>query len=112
MADLLKCISQGCKAAIGIKLCSAPGCDKYGCLTCVQTLITKHELESIDNPDDSLTPILHFCKKKCYGLVMRAINSADELQIPWNKDRKNGEDDPNNSMALLIKLLTKQGNYE
>ena len=43
---------------------------------------------------------------------MRVINSADDLQIPWNTEGKNGEDNPNNSMALLIKWLTKQGNYE
>ena len=43
---------------------------------------------------------------------MRAINSVDDLQIPWNKDGKNGEEDPNTSITLLIKWLTKQGSHE
>ena len=41
-----------------------------------------------------------------------AINSADDLQIPLNKDGKNGEDDPSNSMVLIIKWLTTQANYK
>ena len=112
MAELLKCASHRCKATVCVKLCSAPGCNKYICISCVENLILKHGLESLNDPDDNLTPILHFCNKKCYRVVMRVINSADYLQIPWNKDGKNGEDDSNNSMALLIKWLTKQGNYE
>ena len=43
---------------------------------------------------------------------MRVINSADDLQIPWNKDRMNGEDDPDNSMTLIIKWFTTQFNYK
>ena len=79
MAELLKCTSCGCKATVGIKLCSAPGCNKYRGISCVETLISKHGLESVDDPDDNLTPMLHFCNKKCYQVVMRAINSADDL---------------------------------
>ena len=112
MAELLKCASHGCKATVGVKLCSAPGCNKYRCISCVGNLISKHWLESVNNLDDNLTPILHFCNKECYGVVVRVINSADDLQLLWNNDGKNGEDNPNNSMALLIKWLTKQGNYE
>ena len=112
MAKLLKCASHGCKATVGIKLCSAPGDDKYRCISCVESLISKHGLENVNDSDDNLNPILHFCNKTCYGVVMRVINSADDLQIPWNKDGNDREDDPNNSMALLIKWITKQGNYE
>ena len=109
LAELLKCASHGCKATVGIKLCAAPGCDKYRFISCVETVILKHGLESVNNPNDNLTPILHFCNKKCYRVVMRVNNSADDLQTPWNKHGKNGEDNPNNSMVLLIKWLTKQG---
>ena len=111
-AELLKCTSCGCKATVGIKLCSAPHCTKYRWISCVETLISKDVLESVDDPDDNLTPIFHFCNKKCYQVVIRAINSVDDIQIPWSKDGKNGEDDPNNSMAKLIIWLTKQGNYK
>ena len=50
-AELLKCTSHGCKETVGVKLCSASGCDKYRCISCVETLILKHGLESVDNPD-------------------------------------------------------------
>ena len=55
--------SCGCKAAVGIKPCTAPDCNKYRCLTCVQILILKHGLESVDDPEDILTPILHFATR-------------------------------------------------
>ena len=61
MAELLKYTSHGCKATVVIKLCSAPGCDKYRCISYVETLISKHGLESVDDPNNNLTPILHFC---------------------------------------------------
>ena len=64
MAEFLKWTSCGCKAALGVKLCSTPGCNKYGCLTYVQTQIMKHELESIDNPDDNLTPFFIFFQQE------------------------------------------------
>ena len=60
MAELLKCASCGCNATVGVKPCAAPGCDKHRCISCVETLISKDGLESVDDPDNNLTPILHF----------------------------------------------------
>ena len=58
--ELLKFFSCQCKATVGVKLCAARGCDKYRCLTCVKTLILKHKLERVDDPEDNLTPFFIF----------------------------------------------------
>ena len=63
MAELLKCASHGCKATVGVKLCSAPGCNKYRCISCVGNLISKHWLESVNNLDDNLTPHSSFLQQ-------------------------------------------------
>ena len=78
-AELLKCTLHGCKATVGVKLCSAPGCNKYRCISCAETLRSRHRLESVNDPDDNLTPIFYFFNKKCYQMMMRAINSADDI---------------------------------
>ena len=88
MTELLKCTFNGCEATASIKLWCAPGCNKYRCISCVKTLILKHGLEHVNDPDDNLTPILHFCNKKCYRVVMRVINSVDDLysmEQGWNE---------------------------
>ena len=111
MAELLKCTSHGCKATVGIKQCSVPGCNKCRCISCVENLILKHGLE-VSMILMTTSPYSSFLQQEMLWRVMSVINSVDDLQIPWNKDGKNGEDDPNNSMALLIKWLTKQGQYK
>ena len=63
MAELLKCASCGCKATVGIKLCSVAGCHKYRCISCVENLILKHGSESVDDPDDNLTPFFIFATR-------------------------------------------------
>ena len=72
MAELLKCASHGCKATVGIKLCSAPGCNKYRCISCVENLISKHGLESVNDPDDNLPKqFLQFQKIPKYHRLMQ-----------------------------------------
>ena len=62
---------------IGVPLLHPP-MNSHIILLLVVWKLSKHGLESVDDPDDNLTPILHFCNKKCYGVLMRVINSAGD----------------------------------
>lgn len=52
-----------------------------------------------------------FCKKACYTKKAKEFDPFASQRIPWNKDGKNGPDDPNNSENILIEWLTTEGNY-
>ena len=44
--------------------------------------------------------------------VLDGSSVRPESRIPWNKDGKNGPDDPIHSESILIEWLCKPGNYE
>ena len=48
------------------------------------------------------------CHRKCHQRFFVDIQARN---VSWNKDGKNGPNDPNNSEAILLKWLTEPGNY-
>jgi hypothetical protein len=50
--------------------------------------------------------------KKCYLRISRHAHSIQNGTEHWKNDGKNGDDDPNNSEALLVDWLTTGHNYD
>ena len=76
-------------------------------------LLGRHQLE---NPFPDI-PNAVFCNKKHLEKgkkVQKAVNDANNTtpNIPWDRDGKNGPDDPCNSMSILLEWITKYGNYK
>ena len=51
----------------------------------------------------------NFCTKKCYIAYQKY---EDVSNLGWNKDGKNGKDDPNHFEQIIVNWLCKWGNYE
>jgi hypothetical protein len=97
-------------------VCYAPLCNRVFHSFCYDIgVLSKHFLPHF-NEEETQHPYAHVvCKKECYGKAKRhyANMSADpeDRNIPWNKDGRLGENDPNNSENILIAWLQKPGNY-
>jgi hypothetical protein len=75
------------------------------------TVLRRHDFDPLDNdvPEDERNPNVVVCTKMCYKKAEKARNGAAALL--WNKDGRNGPDDPINSEAILIQWLVTPGNY-
>merc|ERR1712086_262594 len=84
----------------GHVVCSNEGCKKMVTKQCyLASLVPRYQLKE--------QPGKLYCTKACYI----AGNKKDNTPIiAWEKDGKNGTDDPNNSMALLIQWVVEPGN--
>ena len=51
----------------------------------------------------------NFCTKKCYIAYQKY---EDVSNLGWNKDGKNGKDDPDHSEQIIVNWLCKWGNYK
>ncbi|KAL7571871.1 hypothetical protein ACA910_002943 [Epithemia clementina (nom. ined.)] len=101
---VLKCGKSSCKNSLYIRKCSAPQCGKLQCYHCIHMLYKKHHLpsllledEKVDSTHNEEVPV---CTKGCYNAVKKILDKGNDAQIPWNRDGRNGEDDPNNSDAI------------
>jgi hypothetical protein len=75
-------------------------------MTCYQGAILMNK-----NGDD-LDPLPEYkvaCTKACYKEYLKVI--SDSGRGKWNTDGKNGPNDPNTSMKILIDWLLVEGNY-
>jgi hypothetical protein len=81
--------------------CSNEGCVKLVTVGCYLGLAATHNLEVVEGSC--------FCTKTCY---ISSHKKSSQLQRAWEKDGKEGKDDPNNSMAFLIAWLIVPGNYD
>ena len=66
---------------------------------CLNLLVPTHKLK--------VQPGKTYCTKTCYGTVNK---KANVVPLAWDKDSKNGPDDTNHSMSILIVLLVTPGN--
>ena len=112
-----RCSIQGCKVSEeSPKLrCSSDTCNKMCHTECYIRKILDGSIKRthfISNavPDNTLDKAACSvkCYRKCYQKLYVDIQSRN---VPWNKDGKNGPDDPNNSEAILYEWLTEPGNY-
>ena len=81
-------------------VCSNEGCKKIVTHKCyLALLVPGHKLKE--------QPGKLYCTKNCYVAGNKKDNA---VPLAWVKDGKNGSDDPNNSMTLLIRWLVCPGN--
>jgi hypothetical protein len=81
--------------------CSNEGCVKLVTIECYLGLAATHNLDVVEGSC--------FCTKTCY---VSSHKSKSQLQRAWDKDGKEGRDDPNNSMSFLVAWLIVPGNYD
>jgi hypothetical protein len=60
-------------------------------------------------------PLVVACTKRHFDIAKKTkellITADEHRNIPWNKDGKNGSDDPENSQNILLNWLRTPGNY-
>ena len=88
----------------------APSCGNFHYLQCLKDLYSKFSLYQILDLDEAGQEMFA-CMKKCHGEICKVYNVKDDWKIAWNCDRKEGDDDLNNSDNLLTKWVTTEGNY-
>ena len=105
----LLCINHSCPitdTSVAMYKCSA-GCGEMALhYPCVEKVILErhNKLSSLD-----VDGFVVACMKKCYHKIEKDYD--DSHACAWNKDGKQGPNDPNNSEALLLKWLMTPGNY-
>ncbi|KAL7568693.1 hypothetical protein ACA910_021689 [Epithemia clementina (nom. ined.)] len=106
------CGKRGCSVTTSICKCANPSCNKFWCYICVCEVYTKYKLSTIVNsdaqPSNEEIPV---CTKLCYKAVQKLVITGDDARIPWDKDGKDGENDPYSSSQILLDWLTTEGNY-
>jgi hypothetical protein len=112
--DSEKCCYRSCRVkGAELLVCSANGCDKKVHMMCYQgLLLNKH-------PD--LLPLLSgqaVCTKKCHGKVVKENSGSGGNDAKgggrsgkWDCDGKDGPDDPNTSVKILLDWWMTEGNY-
>jgi hypothetical protein len=112
------CASKTCKfrnSSAQIRQCAAYkfGCDKFIHSFCYGNFLAKNQLESLIHPDDE-TPYC-VCSKRCYNKVKHALanntyySPNDTTRLGWENDGRNGTNDINNSMKLLLDWMGENG---
>jgi hypothetical protein len=90
--------------------CCHHKCDKVMHFACYERFVLLKN--AIENPFPD-KPETVFCTKLHLNRGSNYIKTDDEAfkNIQWDKDGKDGADDPNNSMSVLLDWLTSPGNY-
>jgi hypothetical protein len=103
-----RCNVRGCRVKGADKLvCAAKGCEKKVHLMCYQGLILRTKTGSLEPLPNNVV----VCTKGCYQATVKAMSGAEPGRGKWNSDGKNGVDDPNTSMQILLDWMTTEGNY-
>jgi hypothetical protein len=97
--------------------CYAPGCDRAFHSFCYdQGVLRKNGLGHFDGLNLEHPFLKIACKKDCHRKAFRhhANMTADpeDRNIPWNRDGREGDSDPNNSENILITWLQHPSNYQ
>jgi hypothetical protein len=93
----------------GVQLldCAAEGCRKKVHLGCYQGIILKNKKDGTELailPNNGVC-----CTKGCYNTICKS--GRDSNRGTWDSDGKNGPEDPNTSMKILLDWMTTEGNY-
>ena len=92
--------------------CYLEECGKDIHFQCYKHLVLQKN--AMEHPFPNLPDIV-FCTKKHLGKSRKILEGREvgnNLNIQWEKDSKDGPDNPNNSMAILMDWITTHGNYE
>ena len=113
MSNLENNVSEICIRCKGKKLetikfnllpCSNSVCNKYSHFVCFQNKYQSQDWFKNIEPSHELKV---FCNKTCYTKARKEAN----IRLQWDKDGKDGLEDPNNSMRILIEWLTTGSNW-
>ena len=106
----VKCGAVSCPMPQAILLtCSGPGCAKNVHAACYQrAILDKFKVDKLVDPVRKC--LLYVCSKTCYNKVEKTIVNQPN-RIPWDKDGKNGPEDPINSLSILLQWMLTEGNY-
>ena len=104
------CCRRGCRIqGAQVLMCAAEGCGKVIHDACYRWVVNR-------NKDMDLLPAgTIVCTKKCHKIHLRSIKSQVRdvcavKDVPWDRDGRRGENDPNTSMAVLLDWWTSEGN--
>ena len=106
------CSRFGCRVPAGfveVVQCGNPSCDRKMHVECYKTWCRRNQVALLAKEKIA-------CTKRCYTrvkklLVQEVIDANSAISLPWDKDGKDGEDDPVNSMAVLLEWWTAGNNY-
>ena len=107
-----KCDAAGCLGNNQLaqwSSCHANGCSKFVHKECHDRMLERYRIEPITDPLTS--KILFVCSKTCFNRVSKTFLQQPTSRIPWDKDGRQGPQDPNNSLRILLDWLLKEGNY-
>jgi hypothetical protein len=95
-----KCSKRGCSEEGVTGLCKADGCNKWIHYTCyVSFVLKKNNLQPLLSTDGSEFVL---CTKVCHNKIHKQLTST---RLLWDKDGKNGSDDPIISESILLTWL-------
>ena len=111
------CVFRSKQGTIAKYKCWVSDCDKEIHYECYRGLVlARNKIAHFCTDDiDYLTAVV--CGKKHHDKAFRSftLSGADQdgaQNIPWNKDGKNGKDDPNHSESIVIEWLSNQRNFQ
>ena len=106
-----KCDALGCTGTLedALKPCQGFNCSKHAHGSCYRRLLERYNVEPLVDPANGETIIV--CSKTCYNKVKKSIVQQPSNRIPWDKDGKEGPNDTNNSLRILLDWLLQEGNY-
>ena len=106
----IKCGAIGCRMPKAIlQDCAGAGCTKRVHEECYErAILMKFKVDKLMDPHKKCT--LYVCSKTCYNKVEKNI-VLQPARIPWDKDGRNGPDDPINSQSILMQWMLTEGNY-
>jgi hypothetical protein len=112
----LLCKKKKCKSGTAVSRCSVNNCPKCSCVTCYMDMVSKYKLKAIVN---SKGEIIMACSKTHYTMSAKNISQLSKKDAPatttkygWNNDGKDGPNDPNTSMNILLNWLMEEGNFD
>ena len=106
-----KCDAVGCTGTQvdALKRWRGSNCTKQAHKSCYQRLLERYNVEPLVDPANGETIIV--CSKTCYNKVQKTIVQQPSNRIPWDKDGKDGPNDTNNLLRILLDWLLQEGNY-
>jgi hypothetical protein len=99
-----------------LRVCSSSmfgTCTKFIHSACYAMFLRRQNLPGLITADGNTTFVA--CSKRCYNKIHNAMinnnipTEYEHARIPWEKDGREGPDDINNSMAILLDWITENG---
>ena len=111
------------KSRQGLTKCSAPGCDKCLHYSCYQAVLDQCGVKSVIFPASSIpgqpSGEAVCCSKSCHKKLVKIMettinaktSAGENERFLWDNDGKDGENDSDTSMSILLNWMTTGDNY-